>query len=328
MTKPRALLVLPPGALQTASAATRRRLSRGRVSRRPLQGELMQEVLTMLGVTPPDSGLAALRQWGQTGKRVAGWCAAADPVHLETRLHHLRLNALPESLVGESHVHRLFATLQAELGKDSGITFSHVGACGYIQSEQPMAVAAVSAIKAHGAMPDEFTPRGDAAKNFHRLLGELQLLLHDHDVNRERADAGLPVINSLWLWGGGEAPRPPLPSADALPLLVADEPLLTGYWLCHRGAVRPWSREPADWRGQSTAGFVAVAPHAADGDAAGQARDADDDVLRLLRMLAVGRIHSLTIRSADDLQVDLRRSDAFRFWRRMSPLLAAGCGDE
>jgi hypothetical protein len=37
-----------------------------------------------------------------------------------------------------------------------------------------------------------------------RLLTEVQMLLHHHPVNLARQEQGLPVINSLWCWAGGE----------------------------------------------------------------------------------------------------------------------------
>ncbi len=41
---------------------------------------------------------------------------------------------------------------------------------------------------------------------WYRLLNELQMFLHQHRVNAERAAEGLLPINSLWFWGGGPAP--------------------------------------------------------------------------------------------------------------------------
>ncbi len=41
---------------------------------------------------------------------------------------------------------------------------------------------------------------------WYRLLNEMQMFLHQHRVNAERAADGLLPINSLWFWGGGPAP--------------------------------------------------------------------------------------------------------------------------
>lgn len=329
MRKPQALLVMPPGALSVVNNAEKHWLARGRVTSRPLDGEMLQDVLPMLGMAPPATGLAALRHWGQVGKRSGGWCAAADPVHLETRLHHLRVRALPEVLLSESHMRRLFATLQAELGSDGGISFSQIGACGYIHAEDAIAVSPVSARVAHGCVPDEFTPGGDAAKQLHRLQGELQLLLHDHEVNEERAAEGLPVINSLWFWGGGVAPLQSSPSTGRLPVLYANDPLFTGYWLCHGGDARPWTGDTAEWIKQVETDVVAVFPELIVGKSVDEAMQAQADCLRQVRrIVSRGDLRMLTIRAADELQIEIRRRDVFRVWRRIHPLLSSQADDD
>jgi hypothetical protein len=53
-------------------------------------------------------------------------------------------------------------------------------------------------------------PRGPAAAVWRRRMNEIQMLLHDHAVNRARETAGKWPINSVWFWGGGRhLPLPP-----------------------------------------------------------------------------------------------------------------------
>lgn len=49
-------------------------------------------------------------------------------------------------------------------------------------------------------------PEGPEARRWRSLMGEAQVLLHQHPVNAERARRGLPPANSLWFWGGGLLP--------------------------------------------------------------------------------------------------------------------------
>lgn len=49
-------------------------------------------------------------------------------------------------------------------------------------------------------------PSGDAARPLRQLLNEVQMALHAHPVNEQRAAQGKTVINSIALWGGGVAP--------------------------------------------------------------------------------------------------------------------------
>lgn len=65
-------------------------------------------------------------------------------------------------------------------------------------------------------------PGGPAATVWRRRMNEIQMLLHDHPVNRAREAAGRWPINSLWFWGGGR--HIPLP-APAFSRLAARHPL-------------------------------------------------------------------------------------------------------
>ena len=51
-------------------------------------------------------------------------------------------------------------------------------------------------------------PQGDdaAARRWRSLITEVQVLLHQHPRNRERAALGRPAINALWFWGAGQLP--------------------------------------------------------------------------------------------------------------------------
>jgi hypothetical protein len=65
-------------------------------------------------------------------------------------------------------------------------------------------------------------PRGADARLFMQRINELQMLLHSHTVNLARDDEARPVVNGLWLWGGGT-----LTSATAPFDLIAADDFLT-----------------------------------------------------------------------------------------------------
>lgn len=52
-------------------------------------------------------------------------------------------------------------------------------------------------------------PQGEDGMAFQSLMNEAQMLLHEHPINQARERQGLPLVNSIWLSGGG--------AADALP---------------------------------------------------------------------------------------------------------------
>lgn len=75
-----------------------------------------------------------------------------------------------------------------------------------------------------GTDPAEGLPHGARAAPLRSLGSELELWLHEHRLNRERARRGALSISTLWLWGGGlvaaesRASSGPLPSAHSAPL--------------------------------------------------------------------------------------------------------------
>lgn len=322
---PQAIVVLPPGAHgRVADPPQRRWLARGRLHYAEPSRELFLRVLQALGQPPPETGLAALRLWGQTGKRPDAWVAAADPVYLEAMLNHVRVHALGVDELPQQQLWRLFDALQREFG-DHGdqcdhraLAFASVGSCGYLRGAGAIATAAVSADCVHLAEPAEFLPQGDAAGSHDQLIGELQLYLHAHPVNEQRRQAGLRPINSLWLWGGGESPQV---ESRHPPPLFADDPLYTGYWRSSGGQDAPWPASLMTCLETAPDGFVAVCPAASDA-AGNRAMHASLETLRV--MLSRGELCRVTLFFRDGLGVDLRRRDALRFWRRVPQLLTDG----
>jgi hypothetical protein len=60
---------------------------------------------------------------------------------------------------------------------------------------------------------EPYLPAGADAPRLRQLMSELEMWLFEHVVNRARAVQGQPLINGLWLWGGG-SPLLALPSVQ------------------------------------------------------------------------------------------------------------------
>lgn len=307
-----AVVVLPAGfSGQQLDVRLQRWLSRGAVSVQPLEHEMLVEVLSIIDAPIPDEGFAALRFWGQTGERSGSWMAAADPVHYQARLRDVRLRSLPTDSDTARDIREIFATLDAKFAADEDGSFARLGSYGYLQFDEPMNLPSVSAEVADGHVPDKFTSSGVAAKAYHRLLGELQMLLHDHEVNVRRQEAGLPEINSMWLWGGGIAPEP---KALSLPDLYSSDALFAGYWAGAKGTSQPWL-DFAACISSSPHGFVAVVDE--------ESADAlPAQLVGLASLLRRGRLRRLIVLFRDGLKVELDRIDCLKIWRNLSPLLA------
>jgi hypothetical protein len=311
-----AVVVLPRVRGRLRDASLRHWLARADVVRADGPQELLATVLGEIDKAVPESGLAALRIWGQTGDRPTAWIAGADPVYMEPRLDHLFLHALQGSALPPADFRALFDHLQTKLADEGGVGFARVGTCGYVTAGESMATSDWPAVTIDQCEPDDYLPSGDNASMHRRLTSEIEMTLHDHAVNLERQREGLQPVNALWVWGGGYAPEEQI---EPHPPLFSDDPLLRGYWRSKTAVAEYWPGSIAACIEQSVAGFVAVTPEYED--------DADDNELleiclyELRLALNARRLRRLVLVFRDGVYADVRRSQAVRIWRRGNALI-------
>lgn len=293
----------------TQNGAIRRWLGRSDLTREAATQDSLKRILGVLDLPYPEAGLGALRLWGQTGDRPAVWIAAADPVYLEPRLDHLRLHAL-QGEISASELGILIDHLQRTLVDDGNFGFARVGSCTYLRAERPVATASSPPEVVDGQQPDVYMPKGDDAAAYLRLSSEVEMALHDHEINAHREAEGLPPVNGLWLWGGGVAPQL---QTDPHPPLFGGDPLQKGHWYSRTAVVLDWPGNIAGCIEQSLAGFVAVVPDE-DSERVGEL------LLELREFLASGRLSRLTLLFSDGVEARVLRSQRWRIWRR-SPSL-------
>ena len=311
-----AVVVLPPvtaGRLQSHSL--RRWLAQSDLSFSPVRSELLASVSRELSLPYPESGFAALRMWGQTGERPTRWIAALDPVYLEPRLDHLCLHALSRKDVPARELRALIDHLQRTLGGANEVGFTRLGPCAYLSSPEAVATADVPAYVVDQRQPDDFLPVGEGSASYRNLASEIEMSLHDHEVNIEREAKSRRPINAMWLWGGGTAP---LQETRAQPPLFSDDPLLTGYWYSATAVAEPWLGGIEACLDASVAGFVAETPIGDDSPEL-----LEGCLAELRHALRKGRVSELTLLFRDGLRASVRRSHALRFWRRRSHWLEA-----
>ena len=309
-----ALVVLPPvsgGRLQNKSL--RVWLAQSNLRLAPTDRELLATIVDILGLPYPDESLAALRMWGQTGERPTVWVAAADPVYLEPRLDHLCLHALPPERLQPGDFGALIDHVQEKLGGEQGIGLIRLGDCGYLRADKPMSTARVPAYLVDQKVPSEYLPEGKDAATYRNLLGEIEMSLHDHEVNLRRIAAGEHPVNSLWIWGGGFAPER---ETRIQPRLFADDPMLRGYWDSANAVARVWPGSIAGCiAAEGDTDIVAVTPEQDDPEFL------EHCLAELRAALRQNRLNRLTLLFRDGLRADVARTDALRFWRRDSEFL-------
>ncbi len=285
-------------------------LERGAVIRFPEPREPLHSVLEFLNLAGPPESLAALRMWGQTGDRPTVWIAAADPVYLEPRLDHLCLHALQGETMPDNDLGAIFDYLQATLAGRERYGFARIGSFGYVRANSPMQTSDFPARLIDQQLPNDYMPKNDATGTYHALRGEVEMALHDHEVNQHRESQGLPPVNSLWLWGGGFAPQQ---ETVPHPPLFSNDPVLKGHWLSKTGVVSDWPGSLAACLEASVAGFVAQ-PVVDDADSTQRC------LQELRAALKSGRISQLTLIIGAQTRVQIARKDGWKIWRRNAAL--------
>jgi hypothetical protein len=314
---PRTVVVFPTGdSSQLREPALRRWVARGTVHSAATDEEFLNRVLHILGRPAVTQGLGALRLWGHDGERPDGWVAAADPVHLEAMLDHLRLHQLHSDDLDTEQTQALFADIQAALGNNADTTFNCVDGWCYLKANAKFCTARVSAAHADGARPETLMPAGDSAASHDRLLSEIQMTLHASPVNARRQAEGRYPANSLWLWGGGFAGE----TESVSPFrLFTDDPLFRGYWAGCSGLVSPWQGSIRACLAESFERAVVVLPHSPP-EATMQTMLKTINELKGLHNDK--RIFPLQLVFRDGVNIRLESRDRFRFWRGNLPALA------
>lgn len=180
-----------------------------RLTRRPPQS--FEAMLTDAFGQAEDAPYAAFRRLGETitpPDNPDGHWLCSDPVHLR---YHEELLILADS--GSFDITQEEAeALGAELNRH----FADVGRFHVTSAERwYLQLADRSFLDTRGVPPlssmagrslENERPETTAQKALHKLITEIQMLLHAHAINEKREAAGKMPINSLWLWGAGALP--------------------------------------------------------------------------------------------------------------------------
>ena len=142
------------------------------------------------------------------------------------------------------------------------------------------------------------------------------MALNGQPANTPREARGEPVVNSVWLWGGGALPEK---ASARWQSVSADDPVALGLarlaQLRHRapgaGAAEWLERAPEDGR------------HLVVLDARREASLEERWFAPLLAALKSGRIGMVTVHAPEaGIAIETTRSDLRRFWRRPRSLAA------
>ena len=155
-----------------------------------------------------DWPLAPLLAHYENVRADSGYWLCATPVHLETRRNALVLTD-PASLAVSAAESAAFAAMLADHLRAENVTL-HTPRPGhwFLHCDLPPTMTTTSLAAATGRDVRLLLPQGADSARWHRILTEIQMLLHAHPANDARESSGHLPVNSVWLWGGGTLPEP------------------------------------------------------------------------------------------------------------------------
>ena len=271
----------------------------------------------------PQVPVAAFALLGDTGRAPAGYCLCADPVHLRTDTHGLVLfDASTFPLCREDRA-ALRDTVADFLHEDGWQLQAGRSGRWYLLGEEQQDLDTTPLSRLRGRSVAGFLPQGRDAPDWRRRCNEIQMLMHAHPVNRRRAEQGLPLVNSLWVWGGGVLPEPQ--QAGVVHRVMSNHPAVQGLgtWNGAHGTPLP-ERAAEDWNDPGQDGHTLVTLEALDAPAAYEDIEHWNAVLEgyerdwfqpLLTALARRRLRSLELLPLNGRRYHLSSADLLKFWK-------------
>ncbi|TXT26830.1 MAG: 2 3-bisphosphoglycerate-independent phosphoglycerate mutase [Gallionellaceae bacterium] len=163
------------------------------------QGSLETWLCGMFGVAEAAVAPVTLRADGiEPG---TSYWLRSDPVHLLLRGSQMVLQAEAPPSAGEAS--RLCDSLNVHFAGDGMHFFAPHPLRWYLRLDDEPGIQTRPLSQVAGQDIRAQLPQGRDALRWHAVLNEIQMLFHDHAVNREREARGETPINSVWLWGGG-----------------------------------------------------------------------------------------------------------------------------
>jgi hypothetical protein len=254
----------------------------------------------------------------------------ATPVHLIAGMTSLHFDRRSVLRLPEAELEQLAASFR-DTFRGSGFDLRPLGGGELLLTGPEVLPRATTTEPARLLLTSvgEALPMGGGARALRQLSAEIEMWLHGHPVNEERARRGALTVATLWVWGGGalaasRAARSPPEITDAA---FGSDPYVRGLWRLAGGETRPM---PVDWapvitepRVQRALGVVEVAEllHA---NASWRLAEAVADIDRRLispslAALRRGELDRLIL-LANDRRLSLRAADHWRLWRHIRPV--------
>lgn len=171
--------------------------------RLPAQGQPGEGFARALGLKGGVGGLARYCFAYDTGRLPEGGCARLDPVEVGVGPRGLFLRSASMPDLQREEADALILDLDHLMTEFGWHLEASAPSRWYVLTREPLRAGLGPPILAEGENLMERLAGNELAKEWGRLLNEIQILLHAHPVNLKREQEGKAQANCLWPWGGG-----------------------------------------------------------------------------------------------------------------------------
>lgn len=126
----------------------------------------------------------------------------ADPVHCEVGINDITLTHVIDDLTRDE-AEEIISQLNQHFSQDGLEFLLDEVQQWYLSLPQTETFESTELENVIGKNIFPFLPCSES-RNWQATQNEVQMLLHLSGINQSREIAGLPTINSLWFWGGGQ----------------------------------------------------------------------------------------------------------------------------
>ena len=253
------------------------------------------------------------------GSAAAVWLAT--PVHFVAGLTRVHLDPRGLLSLPRATLERIAEDFDAAFA-GSGWRLLPLEAGGFLAiAPSTMEVRTVDPARRLGSDIGDALPSGRDAAALRRLGTEIEMWLHDHPVNAERAERGQPPITGLWLWGGG-APAHGMTASATVDAAFGSDAYLAGLWRLCGARMQPLPQQFEELLGYAAPRAVLVLettrwcvdenPWSLGAAVAGIDRQWITPAVDALRRGEMERVSIV----ANDRHLFVRRRDFVKRWRR------------
>jgi hypothetical protein len=236
-------LLQPPGVLENRSALRPAVLEKllSWASRQPAENCYEAQLLQLAGL-PADTPLAPCALLGEGRAADEGIWMQVTPLHLRADMQNLLLFDDRHLQIDAVEANELVALFNAQFA-DRGMQLEMRHPQRWYMRLQQLPQISSKPLARLSVAPTDLQLGGAQAARWHAWLTEVQMLFHDCEVNRRRAQQGLPAINAIWVHGAGRLPAAPA-GPDRWQRVAGDEVL--GLGIAQLAGARPgaWQERP------------------------------------------------------------------------------------